>query len=115
MATANRQPQKYLNVGILLLQISPTACDSATSTHTSNEDVHFAIAVRPDLWSSGFIVDLRVVGVLKLLQDDSAHGVVVLRQQMVVHTACMYQKLHSRGTLCYRNVEQLSTLLHNTA
>ena len=28
--------------------------------------------------------------VLKLLQDDCTHGVVVLRQQMVVHTACMY-------------------------
>lgn len=27
--------------------------------------------------------------VLKLLQDDGAHGVVVLRQQMVIHTTCM--------------------------
>ena len=36
--------------------------------------------------------------VLKLLQDDGTHGVMVLRQQMVVHTACMWaQHLSSKG------------------
>ena len=28
--------------------------------------------------------------VLKLLKDDCTHGVVVLRQQMVIHAACMH-------------------------
>lgn len=53
--------------------------------------------------------------VLKLLQDDCAHGVVILRQQMVVHTACMTATLHSSTKPSVQKVEELRTLLHNTA
>ena len=59
----------YLDVRILLFEVAASACDGATCSYSSNQDVDFALRVFPDLWASAVVVDLGVIGVLKLLKD----------------------------------------------
>lgn len=58
----------YLHVGVLLLDIAPAPSQGTPCAHPCHQDVDLAIGVLPDLWPRGFVVDLGVVGVLKLLQ-----------------------------------------------
>ena len=47
------------------------SCNGPAGTHPGNQNVHSPLCVSPNLFSSGFTVDLRVCGVLKLIRHVS--------------------------------------------
>ena len=65
-----------LDGGIVFLESGCCAGDGSSRADTYHEDVHLSVGVFPDLLCRGANVRRRIGGVLKLLEDDGARGII---------------------------------------
>mmetsp|Transcript_2906 Transcript_2906/g.5364 ORF Transcript_2906/g.5364 Transcript_2906/m.5364 type:complete len:409 (+) Transcript_2906:152-1378(+) len=59
------------HVGIARFEVLSASREGASRAHAAEEDVHLAVGVFPNFRTGRFAMDLRVVGIVELLEEES--------------------------------------------